>query len=74
MGGHLGGRQGLDEELLGSLPAVLDSVQRNAVPALELIGQELLLEFEFADDTASDFESYDAVAADRAAQAGAPKQ
>jgi hypothetical protein len=56
------------------LPAVLDSVQRNAVPALELIGQELLLEFEFADDTASDFESYDAVAADRAAQAGAPKQ
>ena len=28
-----------------------------------------LLEFEFADDTASDFESYDAVAADRAAAA-----
>jgi hypothetical protein len=29
----------LDEDLIGSLPAVLDSVQRNAVPALELIGQ-----------------------------------
>jgi hypothetical protein len=35
-------------------------------------GEAGLLEFEFADDTASDFESYDAVAADRAAQAGAP--
>jgi hypothetical protein len=30
-------------------------------------GQAGLLEFEHADDTASDFESYDAVAADRAA-------
>lgn len=29
----------LDEELMRSLPAVLDSVNRNAVPALELIGQ-----------------------------------
>lgn len=29
----------LDEELIGTLPAVLDSVNRNAVPALELIGQ-----------------------------------
>ena len=29
----------LDEELLASLPAVLDSVNRNAVPALEVIGQ-----------------------------------
>lgn len=29
----------LDEDLMGSLPAVLDSVSRNAVPALELIGQ-----------------------------------
>jgi len=29
----------LDEELISSLPAVLDSVNRNAVPALELIGQ-----------------------------------
>ena len=29
----------LDEELMSSLPAVLDSVNRNAVPALELIGQ-----------------------------------
>jgi hypothetical protein len=28
-----------------------------------------LLEFEFADDTGSDYESYDAVAADRAAAA-----
>ena len=30
-------------------------------------GEAGLLEFEFADDTATDFESYDAVAADRAA-------
>jgi exonuclease VII small subunit len=29
----------LDEEVLASLPAVLDSVSRNAVPALEIIGQ-----------------------------------
>ena len=29
----------LDEELMGTLPAVLESVNRNAVPALELIGQ-----------------------------------
>jgi len=29
----------LDEELMSSIPAVLDSVTRNAVPALELIGQ-----------------------------------
>lgn len=29
----------LDEELMGGLPVVLDSVKRNAVPALELIGQ-----------------------------------
>ena len=29
----------LDEELMKSLPAVLDSVRRNAVPALEVIGQ-----------------------------------
>jgi ABC-type transporter Mla subunit MlaD len=29
----------LDEDLMASLPAVLDSVSRNAVPALELIGQ-----------------------------------
>lgn len=29
----------LDEELMSTLPAVLDSVNRNAVPALELIGQ-----------------------------------
>jgi ABC-type transporter Mla subunit MlaD len=29
----------LDEELMSSLPGVLDSVNRNAVPALELIGQ-----------------------------------
>ncbi len=34
-------------------------------------GEAGLLEFEFADDTASDYESYDAVAQDRAAQAGA---
>jgi hypothetical protein len=32
-------------------------------------GEAGLLEFEHADDTASDFESYDAVAADRAARA-----
>lgn len=29
----------LDEELISTLPAVLDSINRNAVPALELIGQ-----------------------------------
>ena len=29
----------LDEDLMSSLPAVLDSVRRNAVPALEVIGQ-----------------------------------
>ena len=29
----------LDEELISSLPAVLDAVNRNAVPALEVIGQ-----------------------------------
>lgn len=29
----------LDEELMKTLPAVLDSVNRNAVPALEVIGQ-----------------------------------
>ena len=29
----------LDEEVLAQLPAVLDSVNRNAVPALEVIGQ-----------------------------------
>jgi hypothetical protein len=29
----------LDEEVTGSLPAVLDSVQRNALPALELMGE-----------------------------------
>ena len=29
----------LDEDLMKSLPAVLDSVNRNAVPALEVIGQ-----------------------------------
>jgi hypothetical protein len=29
----------LDEELMSALPAVLDSVNRNAVPALEVIGQ-----------------------------------
>ena len=29
----------LDEDVLASLPAVLDSVNRNAVPALEIIGQ-----------------------------------
>lgn len=29
----------LDEEVLASLPAVLDAVNRNAVPALEVIGQ-----------------------------------
>lgn len=29
----------LDEELMSSLPTVLDSINRNAVPALELIGQ-----------------------------------
>jgi exonuclease VII small subunit len=29
----------LDEELMGALPTVLDSVNRNAVPALEVIGQ-----------------------------------
>jgi len=29
----------LDEELMSSLPGVLDSVRRNAVPALEVIGQ-----------------------------------
>jgi hypothetical protein len=34
-------------------------------------GQAGLLEFEFADDTASDYASYDAVAEDRAASAGA---
>ena len=34
-------------------------------------GEAGLLEFEFADDTASDYESYDAVAADRAATADA---
>jgi hypothetical protein len=33
-------------------------------------GEAGLLEFEFADDTASDYESYDAVAADRAAAVG----
>ncbi|MGY6500610.1 MAG: ferritin-like domain-containing protein [Acidimicrobiales bacterium] len=33
-------------------------------------GQAGLLEFEFAEDTASDYEAYDAVAADRAASAG----
>jgi hypothetical protein len=35
-------------------------------------GEAGLLEFEFAEDTASDFESYDAVAADRAAAGRAP--
>ena len=34
-------------------------------------GEAGLLEFEFADDTGSDYESYDAVARDRAAAAGA---
>ena len=34
-------------------------------------GEAGLLEFEFADDTGSDYESYDAVARDRAARAGA---
>jgi hypothetical protein len=34
-------------------------------------GEAGLLEFEFADDTGSDYEAYDAVAADRAAAAGA---
>jgi len=29
----------LDEEVMASLPAVLDAVNRNAVPALEVIGQ-----------------------------------
>ena len=29
----------LDEDLLAALPAVLDSVARNAIPALEVIGQ-----------------------------------
>lgn len=29
----------LDEELMRTLPIVLDSVSRNAVPALELVGQ-----------------------------------
>ena len=29
----------LDEEVLANLPAVLDAVNRNAVPALEVIGQ-----------------------------------
>jgi ABC-type transporter Mla subunit MlaD len=29
----------LDEEVLASLPSVLDAVNRNAVPALEVIGQ-----------------------------------
>lgn len=29
----------LDEEVLATLPAVLDAVSRNAVPALEVIGQ-----------------------------------
>ena len=29
----------LDEEVIASLPAVLDAVKRNAVPALEVIGQ-----------------------------------
>lgn len=29
----------LDEDVLASLPAVLDAVNRNAVPALEVIGQ-----------------------------------
>ena len=29
----------LDEELMSELPVVLDSVRRNAVPALEVIGQ-----------------------------------
>jgi ABC-type transporter Mla subunit MlaD len=29
----------LDEEVLASLPGVLDAVNRNAVPALEVIGQ-----------------------------------
>ncbi len=35
-------------------------------------GEAGLLEFEFADDTGSDYESYDAVARDRAAAAGTP--
>ena len=35
-------------------------------------GEAGLLEFEFADDTGSDYEAYDAVAADRAARAAAP--
>ena len=35
----------------------------------QLWGEAGLLEFEFADDTGSDYESYDAVAADRAAAA-----
>jgi hypothetical protein len=37
----------------------------------ELWGQAGLLEFEFADDTGSDYQNYDAVAADRAAAASA---
>jgi hypothetical protein len=37
----------------------------------KLWGEAGLLEFEFADDTASDFETYDAVAADRQAAAAA---
>jgi hypothetical protein len=35
-------------------------------------GEAGLLEFEFADDTGSDYESYDAVAQDRASAGGAP--
>ena len=35
-----------------------------------LWGEAGLLEWEFADDTGSDYEAYDAVAADRAAAAG----
>ena len=34
-------------------------------------GEAGLLEFEFADDTGSDYETYDAVAADRAAASAA---
>jgi ABC-type transporter Mla subunit MlaD len=29
----------LDQDLIGSLPALIDAVQRNAIPALEVMGQ-----------------------------------
>ena len=47
-------------------------IDRRYAYLLILWGEAGLLEFEFADDTGSDYASYDAVAADRAAAAGTP--